>query len=64
MKDNGLEDGVMTVEEIRSGIESRGTGKLEVDTKLSHDFENYFCKFRNLLLKLYASEHCLGEHGI
>lgn len=27
MKDNGLEDGVMTIEEIRSGIESRGTGK-------------------------------------
>ncbi|XP_042481794.1 vacuolar protein sorting-associated protein 25 isoform X2 [Macadamia integrifolia] len=25
VKDNGLEDGVMTVEEIRSGIESRGT---------------------------------------
>lgn len=25
VKDNGLEDGVMTVEEIRSGTESRGT---------------------------------------
>ncbi|KAM1404909.1 hypothetical protein ACFX2I_013351 [Malus domestica] len=25
VKDNGLEDNVMTVEEIRSGIESRGT---------------------------------------
>ncbi|KAK4422494.1 Vacuolar protein sorting-associated protein 25 [Sesamum alatum] len=25
VKDNGLEDGVMTVEEIRSGVESRGT---------------------------------------
>ncbi|KAG8663285.1 vacuolar protein sorting-associated protein 25 [Manihot esculenta] len=25
VKDNGLEDGVMTIEEIRSGIESRGT---------------------------------------
>nr|KJB21088.1 hypothetical protein B456_003G186000 [Gossypium raimondii] len=27
VKDNGFEDSVMTVEEIRSGIESRGTGK-------------------------------------
>lgn len=27
VKDNGLEDSVMTVEEIRSGVESRGTGK-------------------------------------
>lgn len=26
MKNNGLEDSVMTVEEIRSGVESRGTG--------------------------------------
>ncbi|KAI7726768.1 hypothetical protein M8C21_028281 [Ambrosia artemisiifolia] len=26
VKDNGLEDNVMTVEEMRSGIESRGTG--------------------------------------
>lgn len=26
VKENGLEDSVMTVEEIRSGIESRGTG--------------------------------------
>lgn len=26
-KDNGLENSVMTVEEIRTGIESRGTGK-------------------------------------
>ncbi|KAL6535853.1 Vacuolar protein-sorting-associated protein 25 [Orobanche hederae] len=26
VKDNGLEDSVMTVEEIRSGVESRGTG--------------------------------------
>ncbi|KAJ4844655.1 hypothetical protein Tsubulata_049932 [Turnera subulata] len=25
VKDNGLEDGVTTIEEIRSGIESRGT---------------------------------------
>ncbi|KAL0304912.1 UNVERIFIED_CONTAM: Vacuolar protein sorting-associated protein 25 [Sesamum angustifolium] len=25
VKDNGLEDGVMTVEEIRSGVESQGT---------------------------------------
>uniref|UniRef100_A0A2P2K677 ESCRT-II complex subunit VPS25 n=1 Tax=Rhizophora mucronata TaxID=61149 RepID=A0A2P2K677_RHIMU len=25
VKDNGLEDGVLTIEEIRSGIESRGT---------------------------------------
>lgn len=25
VKDNGLEDSVMTVEEIRTGIESRGT---------------------------------------
>ena len=28
VKDNGLEDSVITVEEIRSGTESRGTGKL------------------------------------
>lgn len=27
MKENGLEDGVMTVEEIRSGPETRGTGR-------------------------------------
>ncbi|KAL8224480.1 hypothetical protein R6Q57_019955 [Mikania cordata] len=27
VKENGLEDSVMTVEEIRTGIESRGTGK-------------------------------------
>uniref|UniRef100_A0A7C9CPK9 ESCRT-II complex subunit VPS25 n=1 Tax=Opuntia streptacantha TaxID=393608 RepID=A0A7C9CPK9_OPUST len=26
-KDNGLEDSVMTVEELRTGVESRGTGK-------------------------------------
>lgn len=26
MKNNALEDSVMTVEEIRSGVESRGTG--------------------------------------
>ena len=25
-RENGLEDGVMTLEEIRSGVESRGTG--------------------------------------
>jgi ESCRT-II complex subunit VPS25 len=29
VKDNGLEDSVMTVEEIRSGIETRGTGNLQ-----------------------------------
>ena len=28
MKDNGLEDSVMTVEELRTGVESRGTGKI------------------------------------
>jgi len=27
-KDNGLEDGVVTIEEIRSGTESQGTGNL------------------------------------
>lgn len=31
VKDNGLEDSVMTVEEIRSGIESRGTDLHGVD---------------------------------
>jgi ESCRT-II complex subunit VPS25 len=31
VKDNGLEDSVMTVEEIRSGIESRGTELYGID---------------------------------
>jgi hypothetical protein len=28
VRDNGFEDSVMTVEEIRTGVESRGTGKV------------------------------------
>ena len=28
MKENGLEDSVMTIEELRTGTESRGTGIL------------------------------------
>eukprot|EP00262_Sarcandra_glabra_P009400 TRINITY_DN2375_c0_g1_i1.p1 TRINITY_DN2375_c0_g1~~TRINITY_DN2375_c0_g1_i1.p1 ORF type:complete len:180 (-),score=22.88 TRINITY_DN2375_c0_g1_i1:319-858(-) len=31
VKENGLEDGVMTVEEIRSGVESRGTELQGID---------------------------------
>ncbi|BAD72413.1 unknown protein [Oryza sativa Japonica Group] len=31
VKDNGLEDSVMTVEEIRSGIETRGTELAGID---------------------------------
>ncbi|KAF3447701.1 hypothetical protein FNV43_RR08404 [Rhamnella rubrinervis] len=31
VKENGLEDSVMTVEEIRSGIESRGTDLYGID---------------------------------
>ena len=28
VRDNGFEDSVMTVEEIRTGVESQGTGKV------------------------------------
>ncbi|KAF2325364.1 hypothetical protein GH714_027160 [Hevea brasiliensis] len=31
VKDNGLEDGVMTIEELRSGIESRATELRGID---------------------------------
>lgn len=48
VKDNGLEDSVVTVEDIRSGIESRGTGKLSLINDLKLTFEFAITQFVNL----------------
>lgn len=37
MRENGLEDSVMTVEEIRLGTESRGTGNFGYHYKLKSE---------------------------
>ncbi|KAH9314440.1 hypothetical protein KI387_023067, partial [Taxus chinensis] len=36
VRENGLEDNVMTLEEIRSGVESRGTDLAEIDRIVLH----------------------------
>ena len=52
VKENGLEDSVMTVEELRSGVESRGTGKCLLDF-LDEYYRYVLFQEQPLIIKYY-----------